>query len=75
MLETRYFVPIFLALMKMRRSRLRAMNRRQANFSRQSGRLQVYLESLTRTAGHADRVSPIGNYTKGLLLPLGVCRE
>jgi SRSO17 transposase len=46
------------------------MNSRQPDFSRQSGRLQVYLESLTRTAGHADRVSPIENYTKGLLLPI-----
>jgi len=39
------------------------MTRRQPDFSRQSGRLQVYRESLTRTAGHADRVSPIKNYT------------
>ena len=46
------------------------MNSRQPDCSRQSGRLQVYLESLTRTAGQADRVSPIGNYTKGLLLPI-----
>ena len=29
---------------------------RQPNFSRQSGRLQAYLEGLTRAAGHADRV-------------------
>src|ERR1017187_4040118 len=29
------------------------MNNRQPDFSRQSGRLQVYLESLTRAAGHA----------------------
>jgi len=34
------------------------------------GRLQAYLEGLTRAAGHADRVIPIENYTKGLLLPL-----
>jgi SRSO17 transposase len=46
------------------------MNNRQPDFSRQSGRLQVYLESLTRAAGHADRVIPIENYTKGLLLPI-----
>jgi len=41
---------------------LRAMNNRQPDFSRQSGRLQVYLERLTRAAGHADRVIPIENY-------------
>src|SRR5450759_2670794 len=46
------------------------MNNRQPDFSRQSGRLQVYLESLTRAAGHADRVIPIENYTKGLFLPI-----
>src|ERR1019366_7094425 len=46
------------------------MNNRQPDFSRQSGRLQVYLERLTRAAGHADRVIPIENYTKGLLLPI-----
>jgi SRSO17 transposase len=46
------------------------MNRRQPNFSRQPQRLQSYLDGLTRTAGHADRVVPIENYTKGLLLPI-----
>src|ERR1039457_2274010 len=46
------------------------MNNRQPDFSRQSGRLQVYLESLTRAAGHADRVIPIEHYTKGRLLPI-----
>src|ERR1039457_3836262 len=46
------------------------MNNRQPDFSRQSGRLQVYLESLTRPAGHADRGIPIENYMKGLLLPI-----
>jgi SRSO17 transposase len=46
------------------------MNNRQPDFSRQLGRLQAYLEGLTRAAGHADRVIPIENYTKGLLLPL-----
>ena len=46
------------------------MKRRQPDFSRQSERLQSYLDSLTRTVGHADRVVPLENYTKGLLLPL-----
>ena len=34
------------------------MKRRQPDFSRQSERLQSYLDSLTRTVGHADRVVP-----------------
>jgi len=34
------------------------MNNRQPDFSRQLGRLQAYLEGLTRAAGHADRVIP-----------------
>ena len=46
------------------------MKRRQPDFSRQSERLQSYLDSLTRTVGHADRVVPLENYTKGLLPPL-----
>ena len=46
------------------------MKRRQPDFSRQTERLQSYLDSLTRTVGHADRVVPLENYTKGLLLPL-----
>jgi SRSO17 transposase len=49
---------------------LGAMSRRQPDFSLQSKRLQSYLDGLTRTAGHADRVVPMENYTKGLLLPL-----
>jgi SRSO17 transposase len=36
----------------------------------QAERLESYLDALTRYAGHADRVAPIENYTKGLLLPL-----
>lgn len=35
-----------------------------------SQRLEDYLEHLTRGAGHADRIVPMENYTKGLLLPL-----
>lgn len=33
-------------------------------------RLQAYLDGLTQVAGHADRVVPMENYTKGLLLPI-----
>ena len=32
--------------------------------------LQAYLDGLTQVAGHADRVVPIENYTKGLLLSI-----
>jgi len=46
------------------------MNRRQPDSSGQPERLQSYLDGLTRSAGHADRVIPIENYTKGLLLPM-----
>jgi SRSO17 transposase len=35
-----------------------------------SQRFEGYLEHLTRCAGHADRIIPMENYTKGLLLPL-----
>jgi len=38
--------------------------------SRMPDRLQAYLDGLTQVAGHADRVLPIENYTKGLLLPM-----
>ena len=52
------------------------MKRRQPDFSRQSERLQSYLDSLTRTVGHADRaLFPLENYTKGLLLPPGACKS
>jgi SRSO17 transposase len=46
------------------------MSRRRPNFSRQPDRLQAYLDGLTRVAGHVDRVIPIENYTKGLMLPI-----
>jgi len=46
------------------------MRPRQLDFSRQGERLQVYLDGLTEAAGHADRVVPIENYTKGLMLPI-----
>ena len=38
--------------------------------SRMPYRLQAYLDGLTEAAGHADRVLPIENYTKGLMLPI-----
>jgi hypothetical protein len=44
------------------------MSLRQQDLSRQGARLQVYLDGLTEVAGHADRVVPIENYTKGLML-------
>jgi SRSO17 transposase len=46
------------------------MSPRQLDFSRHGERLQVYLDGLTEAAGHADRVVPIENYTKGLMLPI-----
>jgi SRSO17 transposase len=41
-----------------------------SRFSRQAERLQTYLDGLKQTAGHADRVIPIENYTKDLMLPI-----
>ena len=46
------------------------MSPRHLDLSRQGERLRVYLAGLTEAAGHADRVVPIENYTKGLLLPI-----
>jgi len=46
------------------------MSRRQQEFSYQAERLQAYLDGLTGAAGHADRIVPIENYTRGLLLPI-----
>jgi SRSO17 transposase len=46
------------------------MSRHGTDFSRQPERLQAYLDGLTQAAGHADRVVPIENYTKGLMLPI-----
>jgi len=37
------------------------MSVRQLDFSRQGERLQVYLDGLTGSAGHADRTIPIEN--------------
>jgi SRSO17 transposase len=49
---------------------LKTMSRQQPDFFRQPARLQAYLDGLTQAAGHADRVVPIENYTKGLMLPI-----
>jgi SRSO17 transposase len=46
------------------------MSLRQLDLSRQGERLDVYLDALTKAAGHADRVIPMENYTKGLMLPI-----
>jgi SRSO17 transposase len=46
------------------------MSRRPPDFSRPAERLQAYLDGLTQVAGHADRIVPIENYTKGLMLPI-----
>jgi len=46
------------------------MSHRQPDFSRQPERLQAYLDGLTQAAGHADRVVPIENYIKELMLPI-----
>jgi SRSO17 transposase len=46
------------------------MSRHRTYFTRQPERLQAYLDGLTRAAGHSDRVVPIENYTKGLMLPI-----
>src|SRR5471030_2857024 len=46
------------------------MSIRQLDLSRQGERFQIYLEGVAESAGHADRVVPIENYTKGLMLPI-----
>src|SRR6201997_1375399 len=44
---------------------------KRQRFSRdRSQRFEEYLEQMTRCAGHADRVVPMENYTKGLMLPI-----
>ena len=43
---------------------------RHPDLSSQPDRLRAYLDGLTQVAGHADRIVPIENYTKGLLLPI-----
>jgi SRSO17 transposase len=45
------------------------MNARERSSS-QSERLASYLDVLSQVAGHADRIVPMQNYTKGLFLPI-----
>ncbi len=46
------------------------MRARREQSSSQSERLATYLERLSQVAGHADRIVPMQNYTKGLFLPI-----
>src|SRR5450755_4699618 len=46
------------------------MRSKREDSTRQQQRLASYLERLSQTAGHADRVVPLESYTKGLLLPI-----
>lgn len=46
------------------------MSRNRVDFSRQPDCLQAYLDGLTEVAGRADRVVPMENYTKGLMLSI-----
>jgi SRSO17 transposase len=46
------------------------MRTRREQSSSQSERLAIYLDRLSQVAGHADRILPMQNYTKGLFLPI-----
>jgi SRSO17 transposase len=46
------------------------MTTRGEGLSTEAERLAIYLDGLSEAAGHADRVIPMQNYTKGLLLPI-----
>src|ERR1039458_7828509 len=46
------------------------MRARRERFTSQPERLDTYLDRLSQVAGHADRIVPMRNYTKGLLLPI-----
>jgi SRSO17 transposase len=46
------------------------MRARREQSSSQSERLAIYLDRLSQVAGHADRIVPLQNYTKGLFLPI-----
>jgi SRSO17 transposase len=46
------------------------MKARRELFATQPERLATYLDHLSQVAGHADRVVPMQNYTKGLFLPI-----
>jgi SRSO17 transposase len=46
------------------------MRARRKQSPSQPERLAAYLDQLSQVAGHADRIVPMQNYTKGLLLPI-----
>ncbi len=46
------------------------MKARREQSASQSDRLAAYLDRISQIAGHADRVGPMQNYTKGLFLPI-----
>lgn len=46
------------------------MRAQREQSSSQSDRLATYLDRLSQVAGHADRIVPMQNYTKGLFLPI-----
>ena len=46
------------------------MKAQRARARSQEARLAAYLDHLSGVAGHADRIVPMANYTKGLLLPI-----
>ena len=46
------------------------MRSRRERSASQPERLATYLDRLSQVAGHADRIVPMQNYTKGLFLPI-----
>src|ERR1035441_6795928 len=46
------------------------MRTRRDEATSQQVRFSTYLDRMTQAAGHADRIVPMQNYVKGLLLPL-----
>jgi SRSO17 transposase len=46
------------------------MKARREQSASQPERLATYLDRLSQVAGHADRIIPMQNYTKGLFLPI-----
>jgi SRSO17 transposase len=46
------------------------MRTRRDEAANQQVRFSTYLDRMTQAAGHADRIVPMQNYVKGLLLPL-----
>src|SRR5438270_4836274 len=46
------------------------MKASQREIRKQQERFATYLDQVTQVAGHADRVAPMQDYTKGVLLPI-----